>query len=489
MVDNNHLLFKTVKATKITFATTVARAVIQLAAQLVLLRIIMPEAFGVLTFSQMLVGFFSLFATFQGRRIIIKEKTNTHLIIDVAFTLELILGIVMTAVLILSVPILANLVHKPEIILYTKLLALTLLLEPFFIAQVVFERKLDFFRSNIPVVVEVLVNAAISILLVLLGFGILSIIYGLIIGKIVAISVLWMMLPYRPKLCFDKRMSTQVVRFGLPLTLSGIVAYLYSNVDNFMIGKLLGNKELGYYWFAFNIPHLLLAMHTNIGTVIFPAFSNIENDAQLKRAFEMVTKLSAIFFLFPCAMAFAQGRLMIEYFFGKNWIPALVPFQIIMVVVAIRGMIISHWTDFYMGKGKSAVFLYVSLFYFILIITFGYLAIKLKYGIIGMACVVLFTIACSIPLAKSTTRLFLKYSYFKIIWPQIIAFFIVLICGILLRGVASRSIIQFIFCAILIFCFYILSIFILDKATFFWTKNALFLTITNKSYTNSKLQL
>lgn len=469
-MEENNLLIKTIQAAKSTSLITATKVLVQFLVQLILLRILIPEIFGTFTFAQMIVGFFALSATIQGKRAIIKQREKVKETVDVCFSFELALGLLIMTIIIITAPLVSQFLRKPEIVKYMQVLALTLLFTSFIYSpRAIFERKLEFHRANISTFFGVVANAIISISMALTGFGIWSLIVGLISGQVIEFFILWKMLPYKPHLFIKKEILSDVLKFGFPISLSAVVAFMYSNIDKFMIGKMLGDLHLGYYWFAVSLPHNLLAAQNSIGTVIYPAFANVEDDIQLKSGFSRATKISAIIFFLPCAIVLVLGEPTIKFIFGEKWLPALFPFQIFMLLVAIRGVVISHWSPLYMIRGKSINILYISLFYLISIVTFGYLVIP-RYGISGMAVVVLLTILCSIPISKFTLRSILKFSYLRILWPQIIMFFLSLGVCLILANVAKNSFVLFLFSLFLILVLYIASLFIVDRDMFLWCK-------------------
>ena len=432
----------------------------------------------------MVVGFFALLASVQGKRAIIRSKEKINETVDVCFSFELVLSLLVMTFIIIFAPFISQLIKKPEIVKYIQVLALTLLSTSFIYSpRAVFERNLNFHKANISTFYGVVTNALVAISLAVIGLGIWSLILGIISSQVVELLILWRILPYKPHLFFNKKILLYVIKFGVPITFSSVVAFVLSNIDKFMIGKMLGDAQLGYYWFAFSMPHFLLIAQNSIGVVIFPALVNVKNDAQLKRVFCRATKLSAIFFFLSCSVVFILGEPIIKFIFGEKWLPALLPFQIFMLLATIRGTIISHWNSLYMIRGKSINIFYISLFYVIPITLFGYLVIP-KYGIAGMTIVVLITMSFSIPISKYTLRSILKFSYLNILWPQIIMFFISFGGCLLISPIAKQSLILFLFSLLSVLVLYIISLYILDKEMFLWCKTfALYLL--NPKYKNS----
>ena len=55
-----------------------------------------------------------------------------------------------------------------------------------------------------------------------------------------------------------------------------MITFVDSNVDHLLIGKVLGETELGLYTLAFRLPELvILNIAIVAGLVLFPAFAEI----------------------------------------------------------------------------------------------------------------------------------------------------------------------------------------------------------------------
>jgi O-antigen/teichoic acid export membrane protein len=58
------------------------------------------------------------------------------------------------------------------------------------------------------------------------------------------VSILWYIIPYKPKFVWNSVILKQVVSFGLPLLGGSVLIYYYWNIDYFIIGKLLVRSSL-----------------------------------------------------------------------------------------------------------------------------------------------------------------------------------------------------------------------------------------------------
>ncbi len=255
MMQNDSLLNRSVIGFKSVGLLAITKGSMQFFVQLILLRMLAPEVFGIFVFTQMIVGFLAIIASVQGRRAIIKEKDDFRGVLDTSFTYEFCLGIIISLLVVIFAPSIASQIGKAELVPYLQVLALSIVLGGVIgIQRSIFERSMDFRNANISAIIGTISNGILSISLALMVFGIWSLVVGILFGQIVELIVLWKMLPVRPRINFNKHILLKVVRFGLPISLSGIFAFLYSHIDYFLIGKMLGDLQLGYYWFGYSGP-------------------------------------------------------------------------------------------------------------------------------------------------------------------------------------------------------------------------------------------
>ena len=335
--NNESLKSKALSGVKINSLMVLYKSSLDFISRLVLVRLLAPEIFGLMAYAYMITSFFGRFATISGQSAIIQKKDDkVNDFIDVAFTIELFLSIIATVVLYFSAPFLMRQLRKTELTFFVQMLSLTMPLVALTFPGVIFTRNLRFKHANISPAIVTPVNIIITLILAILGYGIWSFFWGTLISSIVSICIIWSIIPYKPKLRFSRKISNDLIKFGLPLTGSGILAHFYWNVDDFIVGTMLGAQQLGYYWIAFKLPHYFISAQAIISKVIFPAFSRAKDDEQLKRGFELVTKYSAMMILLPCAISLSLGESIIKYLFGEKWLSATVPFQIFMVLVTVR---------------------------------------------------------------------------------------------------------------------------------------------------------
>jgi O-antigen/teichoic acid export membrane protein len=135
-------------------------------------------------------------------------------------------------------------------------------------------RSLDLRRRMLPQVVGPLVRGLVSIILVIAGLEASALVIGFLAGSTASTCLLWMLVPFRPRLMVDRATVRSMIPYGTGAMLLEVVAALSQRIDVAVIGRVLGERALGLYVVAYRLPELMISsVAWNVSTVAFPALS------------------------------------------------------------------------------------------------------------------------------------------------------------------------------------------------------------------------
>ena len=247
-----------------------------------LARLLDPEAFGV----------FAIALTVQTALITLSElglaaDLVRHGDIDrrgpTIATLSLISSGLLTVAVLLAAPAIAGFFATPQASPVIQVMALTLILAG--IGVVPFSRLQRDLRQKELFKIELVafgLSTGLSIGLAVAGTGAMSIAIGRLVSQAAVVVLMFSMTRTRPKLGWDRSIALTGLRFGLPLSLAGLLSLGLLNVDNVVVGRMGGAALLGLYVLAFNLsswPSSVVG--TAIRAVAMPAFAeNAQNGGQ-----------------------------------------------------------------------------------------------------------------------------------------------------------------------------------------------------------------
>lgn len=169
-------------------------------------------------------------------------------------------------------------------------------------------------------------NTAISILLLLLGYGVLVIaavaIGAALLTLLLQAFFLRRMVPIH--LSLDRELAGWMLRAGVPYLLSGLFLVAYMQLDVIVISLLVNERVVGWYGAADRLFGTLLFIPTVFVTAVFPALSrmHVETPEQLpavmSRSFNLLLLLSMPIGLGVMVIADPVVTLL----FGQEFIPS-----------------------------------------------------------------------------------------------------------------------------------------------------------------------
>ena len=324
----------------------------------------------------------------------------------------------------ISAPLVASFFHEERLIPIIRVAATSVAIGGLYkIPYSLLTKELMFNKRSIVDFVSRLCGGVSTLLLAIFGYGVWSLVYGLIVWDLVKLILLYIFVGWYPEKFFSYQTIRSMISFGYKATGSGILWHLYSNSDYLIAGKFLGKTSLGYYSLAFQLASLpnekLISL---IGQVVFPLFSKIQDDEiTLRKYFLKIVKLTA-FIVFPIFTGmYLVAELAIVLLLSEKWIPMILPFKILCLIAALRAINAFNSRLVY-ATGHPGIALSNTAICS-LIMPLGFL-IGSKYGLEGLsyAWLFLFPIVFLITTKRSISVINLNLSeYFKNLISPIIA--------------------------------------------------------------------
>ncbi|MFH5801820.1 flippase [Haladaptatus sp. CMAA 1911] len=117
-------------------------------------------------------------------------------------------------------------------------------------------------------------------------------------------------------------LSWELLLFSLPLVVSRSLWSLMEQSDNFILGYFKPSSVVGVYDAAFTVPRVLLVVHTAIGFLFLPIFSDLATvgDAdEMDRFYKLVTKWMALVSLPVYCLILAFPKPILSITFGAEY--------------------------------------------------------------------------------------------------------------------------------------------------------------------------
>jgi len=353
---------------------------------LVLARLLEPTDFGLVAIGLLVINTVGMFRDLGIGPALIYQKKDVDRAANTAMILFPLVGVVLTVMTYATAPITADFFNSHESKPVIQYLSITLLLVTLGITpSVLLDKEMEFKRQFLPEVGSMVAYGLIAIFLAYGGYGVWALVYGKIISLVVWVGLIWLVAPWKPKLEFDFRIAMEMLGYGRHVLAASLIGFLISNMDNGLVGKLLGTTALGFYAMAYNISTLPSSNVIGlVNRVMFPMYSKInENKAALARVY-----LKSIRYTSALAVPMSLGILVlapdiIEHLLGSKWMPAMLPLQI-LCIAGFLGSISANTGLVFNAVGKPHVSMKLSLAHLI-VFAIALYPMTLRYGIAGTA--------------------------------------------------------------------------------------------------------
>jgi PST family polysaccharide transporter len=296
---------------------------INFAVQLFLVRLLVPEDFGLFVLGFSIAEILFIFFSFSFSMGVIQIQDAEYLL-DTAFYLSLFSGLI-----ILIIGGIISLFISPyyplkSIIAFFILCAL----QPFngcaSIYSASMEKELRFKRNAIVRGISSNFSGIVAIYLAHLGFGVWTLIGREIITSILFLLGMRMLSSYRFGKHFSKDSAIKLLNFGYKRFFLRGLEIVYHRVPMFFIGTFLGTRLLGLFsqsYYLVNLPNTILGpVHQNVG---FATYSKIQNDKKRLSNGLYITNYFFIRFLMPLMLIlFLFPKEVLYILYGNKWIDA-----------------------------------------------------------------------------------------------------------------------------------------------------------------------
>ncbi|MDE6191899.1 MAG: lipopolysaccharide biosynthesis protein [Muribaculum sp.] len=329
---------------------------IQLAVNIVLARILMPEDFGMVAMLAVFIQFSQAFIDSGFSNALIQRKNRTEADYCTVFYFTVAVSTVLYVLLYISAPYISDFYNMPQLTEVARVLGLGLIIGS--LAAVHKTRLSIELKFKVQAVISLLsavISGTISITMAYCGLGV----WALVLQSLVSLGTQTLLVyllgtRWLPSLIFSVRSFKELFGYSSKLLLSSLLHLLYRNLYPIVIGKRYAATELGYY----NRADLLSSMSIQsitlvLAKVAFPIFSSIQDDNdKLRVAYSKYISYASLV-VFPVMLGIsALAKPLIVVAMTEKWLMA-VPMLQILAASCIFDHITSINLNVLYVKGRS----------------------------------------------------------------------------------------------------------------------------------------
>jgi PST family polysaccharide transporter len=323
---------------------------------IVLARLLGPHAFG--TFAVALVALMAVlsFNELGVSLAIVRWPGEPGEIAPTVATVSLATSLVIYAGCFFGAPAFASAMGAPAAAGVVRVLALNVILDGLVATPAALMQR--YFRQGTKMIADQVNNwlgAAVSVGLAWHGMGAMSLAIGRMTGAVAAAILFISLSPQPLRFGFDRTKARALLRFGLPLAGSSIIGFAVVNVDQLVVGHMLGATALGLYALALNLASWPVNMFSLPVRSVAPAvFSRLQHEpAAMRSGFLSATGLLGV--TMPvCLLISGSAVPLLGFVYGPKWVPAAAALRWLGALAALR-IIYELVYDFFVVLARSRV--------------------------------------------------------------------------------------------------------------------------------------
>ena len=351
----------------------------------ILAHLLTPGLFGVVALATLAIDYISILNDLGLGAALVQRRENIDEASNIAFTFNLLIGIFLTILIVLISPDVAVFFHAPTLTTILRWLGLGFTVNALgSVHKARLQRDLRFGKKLIPELGNTLIKGGLSIGLAFMGYGAWSLVYGQLAGMSISAVLLWIVVPWRPRLLIRSPISGQLFRYGFSVMMDRAFTVFADSFDYLLIGRFFNTAALGIYTLAYRLPDLLILNTLSVlAAVFFPAFSSIQNQQDvLRKSFLSTTRYVQLLVTPLCLGIFVAADPIIRLIFGEQWLQSI-PIMQVLSLYTLALSVGFHVGDIYKAVGRPDILLKISLpIFFIRLIA---LWIGSQYSLIGIA--------------------------------------------------------------------------------------------------------
>lgn len=368
----------------------------------ILARLLSPEQFGLFSLVMIALGTTESITQTGVNITMLQAKQPIRYFLDTAFVIAIIRGFLIGSLMILMGYFMSNYYEEVELLPLIAAVALVPVIKGFINPAIIsWQKNFNFAKDSLYSSLRLLVETLAQIALALVWQSVWALCLGVIIGAVFEVFLSFIMLKEKPVFHYIKSRGQAIFKNAKWLSLSSLLNYLNDNIDDFLLGKIVGTHGLGIYHNAYALSHKAnyeLSKSAYHGVMpIFSKMTQNNEEERLKRAFyKAVFSTFALVFLVSLPL-FIFPKFFITLLLGENWLEATEILRVLVVAGLVHtvanltySLIIAKKQYFYLNLHMAvSLFLIVS---FILI--FGR-----QFGLIGAVAGILAGRSLALPIA------------------------------------------------------------------------------------------
>ena len=361
VLNGDGLKARAIRGTALSVMGFGSSQLIRLGSNLILTRILFPEAFGLMALVQVVIAGLEMFSDLAiGPSVVRSPRGDDPKFLNTAWTLQVMRGVVLWVVACVVAGPVAKFYEQPDLALIIPVVALSTLIQgcqstKMYLAN----RHLTLGRLTVMELISQTSGTVLMIVMALWLHSVWALVMGTLVGVSVRVVLSHSILPGPAnKLAWNRAAFWEVFHFGKYIFLGTVAGFFVQQGDRLVLGKFVSLEDLAVYTIALTLASVPLTLSTQLlERILFPLYRSrppATNDAN-RRSIGRARMLLTIGTIGMAGVLAMVGVLAVTFLYDPRY-HAAGPILVILSLAMIPRLIIMSYDKILLANGNSRDF-------------------------------------------------------------------------------------------------------------------------------------
>lgn len=321
------------------FLETLSTDGVSFVISIILARLLLPEEYGQVAMVNIFISLANVFVANGLGSSLIQKKRAESIDFSSVFYVNVLLSLVLYAVLFFSAPFVESFYHIQGLSLVLRVLGLRVIVAAVISIQNAYIARKMMFRSTFFVsLIGTVLSGAVGVGMAYAGYGIWALAAQTLLALVINMIALFIVTKWYPRLEFSFVRVKALVSYGWKILASSLIKTGYAQLTNLVIGKKYSAIDLANYNRGQKYPELIaVALDNSVGTVLFPAISKYQDDAERVKSMVRSSIKAGVFLMSPLLFGLAAiAEPMVKLLLTEKWLPCVPFLRIYSLIYALQ---------------------------------------------------------------------------------------------------------------------------------------------------------
>lgn len=339
MLHAENLLGKSLRGGSILAVGSIAENLLRFARNMILARLLAPEAFGLMATVISSVSVMEALTQVGMRQSTIQNKHGEEEgFLNAAWWISSLRGLTLYMIAFFASPYISAYFGRPDSAHVLRLGFFVLLLNGLISPRVyILEKELQFKKWVILMQGAGISGVIVAIATAFMLKNVWALVLGFISEALLRTILSFIVCPIKPVLKLDKTYMKEIMKFSRRLFGLPLIMMLYAQIDIFVIGKVLSIQQLGIYVLVKSLAEMPMEFYSKIvHPVTLPAFASMQDESsRLMSTLYSVTQITGLMGIPFGAFLFLFAEPILKIVYGYEYSKLALPFGILCITTLI----------------------------------------------------------------------------------------------------------------------------------------------------------